>query len=48
MVKALEKTDIMLTINATWFLSVANIAKKAPIIWNSGAPADDPLLTWLP
>jgi hypothetical protein len=29
---ALEKTDIILTIKATYFSSVANMAKKAPII----------------
>ena len=41
-VKALEKTDIMLTINAMCLSSVANIAKKAPIIWNKGAPGGCP------
>ena len=38
MVNALEKTEVILTINATCELSNANIAKKAPIIWNKGAP----------
>ena len=42
MVKALEKTEVMFTINAIWYLSVANMEKKAPIIWNKGAPGGWP------
>ena len=38
MVKALENTDIILTIKAIFVLSEANMAKKAPIIWYKGAP----------
>ena len=41
-VKALENTDNIFTINAMCWLSVANIAKKAPIIWNNGAPGGWP------
>ena len=37
-VKALENTDNIFTIKATDSLLVANIAKKAPKIWNNGAP----------
>ncbi|MNR30422.1 hypothetical protein D3C85_1478770 [compost metagenome] len=37
-VKALENTEVIFTINAICSLSMANIAKKAPIIWNNGAP----------
>ena len=32
MVKALENTEVMFTINAMCSLSIANIAKNAPII----------------
>ena len=42
MVNALEKTDSILTINATVSLLVENIAKKAPRIWNNGAPGGCP------
>ena len=42
MVNALENTDNMFTIKATVSLLVANIAKKAPRIWNNGAPGGWP------
>src|SRR5690606_15472375 len=38
MVNALEATDTMLTIRASLSGPDANIAKKAPTIWNNGAP----------
>ena len=41
-VNALENTDIILTIRAIFVTSVANIAKKAPIIWYKGAPGGWP------
>ncbi len=37
-VNALESPDMKLTINATWLESAAKVAKKAPVIWYSGAP----------
>jgi hypothetical protein len=41
-VKALENTETIFTIKALWLLSVANIAKNAPIIWYNGAPGGCP------
>ena len=42
MVKALDTTDVILTIKAMCSLSMANMAKNAPIIWNKGAPGGWP------
>ena len=42
-VKALENTDIKFTIRAIFSGSDANMAKKAPIIWNKGAPGGCPI-----
>jgi hypothetical protein len=41
-VNALENTDNIFTINAIVSLLVANMAKKAPKIWNNGAPGGWP------
>ena len=38
MVNALASADIKFTIIAIFSTSVVNMAKKAPIIWKSGAP----------
>jgi hypothetical protein len=42
MVNALEKTDIIFTIRAICEVLNAKVAKKAPIIWNKGAPGGCP------
>lgn len=42
MVKALENTEVMLTIKAMFSLLKANMEKNAPIIWNKGAPGGCP------